>query len=287
MNNYSNIQKFLHDLILSNKFINKSLFEIEKLLYLKNTNIINKRHIFITGLPRSGTTSILNFIYASGDYASLTYKNLPFVLSPSFSKIFSNKNVIKKERLHKDGLFYDLNSPEAFDEIFFRNSQEFIKSELVNYIQLILIAENKDKYLSKNNLNYKRINLINTILPKSKFLIPVREPLQHAYSLLNQHTNFCKLQKKDSFVRRYMNYLGHNEFGTDHQSWYKPIKYSNFNELNYWLEQWYLFYQNILNNYKLNENCFFLIYEKLCNFDYLENIEKKINLNLNLSKNLF
>ena len=74
MNNYSNIQKFLHDLILSNKFINKSLFEIEKLLYLKNTNIINKRHIFITGLPRSGTTSILNFIYASGDYASLTIK---------------------------------------------------------------------------------------------------------------------------------------------------------------------------------------------------------------------
>ena len=287
MHNYSNIQKFLHDLILSNKFINKSLFEIEKLLYLKKTDITNEKHVFITGLPRSGTTSILNFIYASGDYASLTYKNLPFVFSPSFSKIFSNNNAIKKERLHKDGLYYDLNSPEAFDEIFFRNSQEFIKNEIANYIQLILNAENKNKYLSKNNLNYKRINLINSIFPNSIFLIPIREPLQHAHSLLNQHSHFCKFQKEDSFVKRYMNYLGHNEFGIDHQSWYKPIKYSNFNSLNYWLEQWYLFYQNILNNFKLNENCFFLIYEKLCDLSYMEDIEKKTNLNLNLSKNFY
>ena len=34
----------------------------------------------------------------------------------------------------------------------------FIKNELCNYIQLILNSENKKRYLSKNNLNYKRIN---------------------------------------------------------------------------------------------------------------------------------
>ena len=85
MQNYSGIQKFLHDLALSKKFINKSLFELEKIIYLKNKDIKNQSHIFITGLPRSGTTSLLNFIYSSDHYASLTYKNMPFILSPNFS----------------------------------------------------------------------------------------------------------------------------------------------------------------------------------------------------------
>ena len=91
MQNYSNIQKFLHDFVLNRKFINKSLFEIEKIIYLKNKNIRNESHIFVTGLPRSGTTSILNFIYSSNLYSSLTYKNMPFILSPNFSKLFHKK----------------------------------------------------------------------------------------------------------------------------------------------------------------------------------------------------
>ena len=38
MQNYNFIQKFLHDLLFSQKFINKSLFEIEKLFFLKKIN---------------------------------------------------------------------------------------------------------------------------------------------------------------------------------------------------------------------------------------------------------
>ena len=70
MQNYNKIQKFLHDFVLSKKFINKSLFELEKIIYLKNKDIKNQSHIFITGLPRSGTTSILNFVNSSNHYAS-------------------------------------------------------------------------------------------------------------------------------------------------------------------------------------------------------------------------
>ena len=61
MQNYSRIQKILHDIVLYKKFINKSLFEIEKIIHLKKKDITNESHIFITGLPRSGTTSLLNF----------------------------------------------------------------------------------------------------------------------------------------------------------------------------------------------------------------------------------
>ena len=140
MKNYSNIQKFLHDFVLSKKIINKSLFELEKIIYLKNKDIINQSHVFITGLPRSGTTSLLNFLFSSDEYASLKYRNMPFVLSPNFSKLFNKKNNPKKERVHGDGIAFDINSPEALDEVFFNNDQEFVKHELVNYIQLILLS---------------------------------------------------------------------------------------------------------------------------------------------------
>ena len=286
MQNYSGIQEFLHDLVLSKKFINKSLFELEKIIYLKDKDIKNQSHIFITGLPRSGTTSLLNFIYSSDHYASLTYKNMPFILSPNFSKLFNKKNISKKERLHGDGISYDINSPEALDEIFFNNDEEFIKNELVNYIQLILFSESKDKYLSKNNLNFKRIDLINSILPNSKFLIPIREPLQHAYSLFNQHLNFSQLQQGNDFIRRYMNYLGHNEFGINHKPWNNPINFKDLNDINYWLEQWCLFYQDILKNYQSYDNCFFIIYEELTNQNYLKVLLEKIYLNQVESLNL-
>ena len=289
MQNYSKTQKFLHDLTLSKKFINKSLFEIEKIIYLKNIQIKDQSHIFITGLPRSGTTSLLNFLYSSNQYASLTYKIMPFILSPNFSKLFHKKNITKKERMHNDGISYDINSPEAFDEVFFNIDDEFVKNELVNYFQLICLSQNKIKYLSKNNLNYKRIDLIHSMLPNSIFLIPIREPLQHAYSLLNQHLHFSQLQEEDDFIRRYMNYLGHNEFGLNHKPWNNSIKHQDLNKIDYWLEQWCLFYQNIINQYQFYKNCNFVFYEELTSDVYLKTLLKKINFSYikNIDLNYF
>ena len=284
MQNYSLIQKFFHDLVLKKNFINKSLFEIEKILFLKNKDIKNQSHLFITGMPRSGTTSLLNFIYSSNKYASLTYKNMPFVLSPYLSNLLNLKNILEKERVHGDGIVYNIKSPEAFDEVFFNNNDEFVKNELENFIQLILLSNNKLNYLSKNNLNFKRINLISKILPKAKFLIPIRNPLSQASSLLNQHLHFKRLQKKDDFIRRYMNYLGHFEFGLSHIPWNDPINFKDTNKIDYWLEQWLLFYTKIFINYKNDANCFFIIYEQLSDPNYVNSLLE--NLNIDLYKNI-
>ena len=42
---------------------------------------------------------------------------MPFILSPIFLNYFIKKHT-KKERLHKDGIIFDNNSPEALDGIF-------------------------------------------------------------------------------------------------------------------------------------------------------------------------
>jgi hypothetical protein len=80
--NYNFFQKTLHNLCLGNRSIKKSLFEIEKLLFHKSIEIKNENHIFITSLPRSGTSALLEFIYSSNEFGSLLYKDMPFILSP-------------------------------------------------------------------------------------------------------------------------------------------------------------------------------------------------------------
>ena len=110
--------------------------------------------------------------------------------------------------------------------------------------------------------------------------------MQHANSLLNQHLRFSQLQKEDDFIKRYMNYLGHNEFGLNHKPWNNPINFNDLNNINYWLEQWYLFYKFIYNKFQSYENCNFVIYEELDNPNYVEKILEKINSKKNQNINL-
>ena len=133
--------------------------------------------------------------------------------------------------------------------------------------------------------------MIVKIFPRCLFLIPIRDPLQHSYSLLKQNQHFSSLQREDDFIRRYMNYLGHNEFGLDHKPWNNSINFTDNENINYWLEQWILFYTNILEKYKSHKNCYFLVYENLNDPLYIKKLLEKIgftkaeNLNLNFFKN--
>ena len=279
MQKYNVIQKFIHDLVLKSNMIKRSLYEIEKIFYLKNNQNPEIETIFISGLPRSGTTILLNFLYLNDDFASLKYKNMPFITSPNLSKIFFNKNIESTERFHQDGINFNLESPEAFDQVFFNTfTDEEIKKEFINYVNLILCSEKKEKYLSKNNFLFNKIKLIKEILPNSKFLIPIRDPLQQSYSLYKQHIHFLNLQRKDDFVRRYMNYLGHTEFGLDHKYWFEPQNFKDNQSINYWMEQWQMFYKFMHQNFLDDNSCLFIKYDHLNNPNEIEKILKFINV---------
>ena len=280
MNNYTWLEQKFHKFALSSKFMREVTFDFES-SFLPSLNQTDD-HIFIAGLARAGTTILLNALYKSNVFASLSYADMPFVLAPNiWSKISLNKKDLElKERSHGDGIKISTDSPEAFEEVFWKtfvNEEiEELKEKFRIYISNISHKYKKERYLSKNNQNIRRIELIASIFDNSKILVPFREPIQHSYSLLTQHKKFIKDSKDDKFISKYMKWIGHTEFGPN----YYPIINKNINyndplDINHWIEQWYLTYNNIFQLFKNKKNIFFISYEKLCsNKDYWYQIQE-------------
>jgi len=90
----------------------------------------------------------------------------------------------------------------------------------------------------------------------------------HAGSLLRQHPNFVAQQKSDHFVRSYMTWLAHHEFGLDH----RPFRFDNKgaerlaayqpDQLDYWLAIWCQSYAWLENS--APNGAVFVCYEDLC-----------------------
>ena len=294
----------LHHLALGSNIIPELLFDIEIALFKKKLDKNNlKSHVFICGLPRSGTTILMRSLYETGQFASLTYRDMPFVISPNLWNKISGKNIKPspaKERIHGDNINVNIDSPEALEEVFWRvkfqekyiypdkltvhEVDEDTISEYRNFISLILNKYEKKLYLSKNNNNLLRLESILKAFPNSLILIPFREPIQQANSLLVQHQNFTKIQKEDKFVKKYMEYLVHYEFGAIHRPYefIKNSKISSYkNSIEYWLMQWINVYSYLVQKKFINsKNILYLNYEYLCenSLNVLKKISSKIGL---------
>ena len=140
--------------------------------------------LFITGLPRSGSTFFLQSLYNTNFFSSLKYSDMPFVTSPNlWSKInFFKKNILTHERAHQDGIQINLESPEAFEEIFWRSQlnntykekiyynkshyNDNIAYQFESFTKLVALNDKKKYYLSKNNNNIVRIKFLLNKLKK-------------------------------------------------------------------------------------------------------------------------
>lgn len=289
---YNFLMKLFHRITVGSKIISEISYDIEKSFFLNNdvSEITEENHLFISGLSRSGTTALLGCLYDTREFASLSYADMPFVLALNLWHKLIRRNISTefKERAHNDGIFINSESPEAFEEVFWKMllNHNYVKKErlLINdisskniqefsrYILLVLIKYYKGKklrYLSKNNNNILRLNSILQHFPKSRVIIPFRNPLQHSLSLLNQHLLFCNIQKKDRFSLSYMNWLGHYEFGLNHKPFYlnndlifDQMLNKNPEDINYWLLNWLNYYTFILNHFV--EKCILFSYERFC-----------------------
>ncbi len=284
--------RLLHHLVLGIPFISKVSFELDDLIHGNERDYPDEKHVFVSGLARAGTTILMRTFFDTGQFRSLTYRDMPFVLMPSLWKKLSKsfyKQEQAKERAHGDGILTSFDSPEALDEVFWRtfSAKDYIfdnylqphrvDDELIEkfrqYVQRITASSNncnQQRYLSKNNNNILRLRAIRAAFPKSLIIIPFRDPLQQAISLLNQHKKFCDRHSIDKFSYDYMRWLGHHEFGLTH----KPFLFRKENHdsltdyetdsINYWLNIWINTYSYLLKN--ASSDCIFLCFEDLCEF---------------------
>lgn len=281
---YGAAAKLLHHLALTFPVIGQTAFDLEKLCF-RPGSMDDERHVFICGLARAGTTAVLMRLHESGSFRSLTYRDMPFVLAPNcwrtISRFFLQEKTLQ-QRAHGDGIKIGYDSPEAFEEVFWKTlyGSDFIKTDCLvpmggrqdysstfkPFVSLVMkSADYGQRYLSKNNNNILRMGVISRIFPNGFFVLPFREPLQQAWSLRNQHNHFLKLHEDDPFAARYMSWLGHFEFGSDH----RPGRFIRTEDsrypvdtLAYWVAYWVETYSYVLNN--LPERSILLNYELLC-----------------------
>lgn len=310
---YSLIDRCLHYIAFCHPIIQKALCEIENDLFSKKfAGVTSNNEVFVTGLPRSGTTLILDMLYRTGEFSTFTYREMPFVLSPIiWSKISRSfhKEAKSKERAHGDGMQVSFDSPEAFEEViwlaYLRNeivkpdflsplapdkySPEFVQA-ITNSIRKILYLDQSHqvrgvelRYLSKNNANISRIDTLLELFPNSTIVVLFRHPLAHIGSLMRQHDRFLKEQSTDQFTERYMKWLGHYEFGKT----FKPINFDNWlrgrdapyeTNADFWMEYWSKTYEYVLK--KKTDNVLLIDFDKLIKSkeEALTNIAERIGL---------
>lgn len=295
---YGTTSKLLHRLALAAPFVAQASHDLESLLNRQAAASKGSgRHVFVAGLARAGTTVLMRSLYQSGQFRSLTYRDMPFVLMPKtwsgISSLF-RRHKAEEERAHGDRVMVNFDSPEAFEEIFWRSfcGEDYIFDgaltphcpdeetigQFRRFVGNVLASgesSGQSRYLSKNNNNLLRLSALSEAFPEAVIFIPFREPLQHALSLKRQHELFLKTHASDSFALHYMNWLGHHEFGGNHRPFrfgesglsiedYKP------DSLDYWLCCWADSYAYVLKN--LPRTARLISYEKLCAPDNSERV---------------
>ena len=287
-NDYGFADRLLHHFALRSTHIQQMSFTIDQMLNETDHEAVRgKAHVFVSGLARAGTTALMRLFYATGRFCSLTYRDMPFPLSPHLWRNIqgtSSKESVIKERAHGDGLQVDYDSPEALEEIFWRvfcGRQYILPDRLVpmeaeaevieffqQYIAAVLEVNHIDRYLSKNNNNILRLASIHAAFPNAVIIIPYRDPFQQSLSLYHQHLRFVQAHRENKFSKSYMKWLVHHEFGSDHRFFDVSNRQSvrTPDEPGYWLDQWVNVYRFLLNETRdKNVNTIFVEYEKLCN----------------------
>lgn len=291
MSDYSAASRTLHRLAVGNRAVAEISFDLERAVFGRQIPDQDKAaHVFVTGLARSGTTILMRSLFETGNFCSLTYRDMPFVLAPGLWRMMSGgfqRKGAAGQRAHGDGILVDFDSPEALDEVFWRvmagetyihpdrlspmvANPELIK-DFRDYVGLIMRRYGATRYLSKNNNNILRIGTLVKAFPEAVLLVPYRDPLQQAFSLLRQHERFTEQQKADPFTRDYMTWLAHHEFGADHRpfEWAADVSVP-VGSLDYWLLQWTGAYRHLLAQaQEFGANLAFVGYERLCEDDTL------------------
>lgn len=286
---YGPLDRLLHHMLLGSNAMRQIAFDIGQAIAPGNTDEPAQRQpVYVTGLARAGTTIVLEALYSSRAFTSLTYRDMPLVMAPQlWAKLTAGhqKNAELRERAHHDRLKVSFDSPEAFEEVFWQTMTDGdyigadgltprkIDADVIDdyrrYVATVRSASGLPelRYLAKNNNNVLRLDAIRDAFPEAVILVPFRNPMDHAHSLLKQHRQFIEMHAGDAFALKYMNWLGHHEFGAG----FKPILFDPASRpvdadeamtLAYWLRYWTHIHHHLLDHH-LNDIVLF-DYDAFC-----------------------
>lgn len=282
----------LHRLAFDHSAVQLTAADIEAAMFGRQfRKIAVDRPVFVTSLPRAGTTLVLQMLTDVAALATHTYRDMPLVLAPLLWNRLSTafrKPADLKERAHGDGMLVGYDSAEAFEEVIWKtfwpekyeadrillwsaddDASEFRDVFLDHMRKIIALrsgSEGPRRYVSKNNANIARVSLLRRMFPDALIVVPIRDPIAQASSLRRQHRRFLALHKQDPFSKRYMSDIGHLEFGELH----RPIAFPGMEEvrarystdsLDYWLAYCAKAFAAVREH---ADAVMFLSYERLC-----------------------
>ncbi len=202
---------------------------------LRKINI--EKPIYVIGLARAGTTITVEMIGEHPDVAFHMHMHLidPFIpqILHYIAKLLPFIFRKKVERVHKDGLAINRNSPEAVEEmLWMRFFDELHNEQLSNIkdsntsnpkfekfytesIRKLMISKKSTRYVTKNNYNITRMEYLHKLFPDVKFVLVIRHPINHIASYIKQERIFLDLEKENDKIRDWITKVGHIEFGSE------------------------------------------------------------------------
>ena len=78
---YSALDKLLHKIVLNGSMIGDMLGDLDG-SFAKGA-AESHSPVFVTGLARAGTTALMRALHGTGQFASLTYADMPMVMAPN------------------------------------------------------------------------------------------------------------------------------------------------------------------------------------------------------------
>lgn len=197
--------------------------------------------VYVSGLARSGTTILLECIADHPSIGTHHYADFPALFTPiwwnRFLELTPRAEVEAAERAHKDGIMVTPDSPEAMEEMlwmsFFDAAHDPKRSNLItkadlggafdgfyrDHIRKILAVRGRTRYAAKGNYNLARFSYLKGLFPDARFIVPVRDPVNHIASLMKQHRLFNEACENNPRALAHLARVGHFEFGPDR----KPI----------------------------------------------------------------
>ncbi len=195
------------------------------------------RPVYICGLPRAGTTISLQMLSEHPDvtthkYADFLMPYTPYAWNWLFPKIPVDAMRKPVPRIHRDRIQVTRDSAEMGEEILWERFFPYIHDETQvsvldantsnpaferfykEHLQKLLLSRRRPRYASKAIMCVIRMQYLRKIFPDARFLLYVRNPIDHVASLLKQDRIWDELDRDDPRQIEIIEMTGHHEFGS-------------------------------------------------------------------------